>query len=125
MNDERAIRDVIATWLRASAAGDTGTVLGLMADDVVFMVPGKPPFGKKEFEQGQRAWLGKFRLESDSHIEEIRVLGDWAYTRQQLTITMTPAAGGNPMRKSGNVLSIYRRRPDGRWVLARDANLLT
>ena len=44
--DERAIREVIATWMRASVAGDTATVLSLMTDDVVFLVPGQEPFGK-------------------------------------------------------------------------------
>jgi uncharacterized protein (TIGR02246 family) len=96
-----------------------------MADDVVFLVPGKPPFGKKEFAHGQRGWLSKFRLEADSQVEEIRVLGDWAYCRSHLTMTMAPVGGGNAVRKSGHVLGIYQRRADGRWVLARDANLLT
>ena len=45
--DERAIRELIATWMRASMAGDTETVLSLMADDVVFMVAGQEPFGKQ------------------------------------------------------------------------------
>src|ERR1051326_7457378 len=48
-SDERAIRDLIATWLQASAGGDNDTVLGLMTDDVVFLVAGRPPFGKAEF----------------------------------------------------------------------------
>ena len=45
-DDERAIRDLVATWMPASQAGDVSTVLGLMADDVVFMVPGREPFGR-------------------------------------------------------------------------------
>jgi ketosteroid isomerase-like protein len=32
-DDERAIRDLVATWMAASQAGDVATVLGLMADD--------------------------------------------------------------------------------------------
>ena len=31
--DERAIRDLVDTWMKASQAGDTATVLSLMADD--------------------------------------------------------------------------------------------
>lgn len=48
-DDERAIRDLVATWLRASQAGDIDTVLGLMTDDAIFMVPGREPFGKDAF----------------------------------------------------------------------------
>ena len=41
--DEQAIRDLVATWMSASAAGDHERVLGLMDDDVVFLLPGRPP----------------------------------------------------------------------------------
>lgn len=33
-SDEQEIRDLIATWMKATKAGDTDTVLGLMAEDV-------------------------------------------------------------------------------------------
>jgi uncharacterized protein (TIGR02246 family) len=39
-DDERAIRELLATWFDATKKGDTATVLSLMTDDVVFMVPG-------------------------------------------------------------------------------------
>jgi uncharacterized protein (TIGR02246 family) len=122
-DDERAIREVIATWLRASAAGDTQTVLSLMADDVVFLVPGRPPFGKAAFAAAQGG-LGQFRLEANSNVREVHVAGDWAWCITDLAVTMTPAAGGPAIRRSGNTLSIFQRLADGRWVLARDANLL-
>ena len=48
-DDERAIRQLIATWMAATKAGDHDAVLGLMTDDVVFMVPGREPFGKAAF----------------------------------------------------------------------------
>jgi len=40
-------------------------------------------------------------------------------------MTITPRDGGTPMRRSGYTLSILRKEADGRWVLARDANMLT
>jgi uncharacterized protein (TIGR02246 family) len=36
-DDERAIQELVATWMRASERGDVNTVLSLMADDVIFM----------------------------------------------------------------------------------------
>jgi uncharacterized protein (TIGR02246 family) len=123
-SDERAIRDLIATWLRASAAGDNDSVLGLMTDDVVFLVAGRPPFGKAEFAATSNA-LSTHRIEAASDVREVVVSGDLAYARSQLTVTMTPLAGGQSVRRSGPVLSIFRRTPDGRWQLSRDANLLT
>src|SRR4051812_14593489 len=48
-DDERAIHDLVATWMSASQAGDTATVQSLMTEDVIFMVPGREPFGKEVF----------------------------------------------------------------------------
>ena len=123
-DDERAIREGIATWLRASALGDTATVLSLMTDDVVFLVAGRPPFGKEAFAAAQSG-LAQSQMKASSEIREVRVSGDMAYCWTDLTVTMTPASGGEPVRRSGNTLSIFSRQPDGRWLLARDANLLT
>jgi ketosteroid isomerase-like protein len=39
-------------------------------------------------------------------------------------VTATPTEGGDAMRRAGPVLSVFRKEPDGRWVLFRDANLL-
>lgn len=121
--DERAIRDLIAKWMQASQAGDTETVLGLMTDDVVFMVPGQEPFGKQAF-QAASAGMAGARIEGKSDIRELKVLGDWAYLRSYLEVKMTPPVG-NTMLRSGYTLTIFHKQPDGRWLLARDANLLT
>jgi uncharacterized protein (TIGR02246 family) len=121
--DERAIRDLVAAWMKASEAGDLATVLGLMADDVVFLVPGREPFGKEAFatiSQGMK----DVRMQGTSDIRELKVLGDWAYLRNHIELTMTPP-GGTPVRRAGTTLSILRKEADGRWRLARDANLLT
>lgn len=120
--DERAIRDVISTWLSASAAGNNEKVLSLMSDDVVFLVAGRS-FGKEEFSAGQNAHA-THRIEASSDVREVVVSGDLAYARTELTVTMTPLAGGAGTRRTGPTLSIFRRDASGRWVLIRDANLL-
>lgn len=121
--DERAIRNLIATWMTATQAGDQEKVLTLMADDAIFMVPGQPPFGKAEFAANSRQ-LKDVRMEGKSNVEEVVVSGDWAWCRTHLTVTATPK-DGPAARRSGYTLTIFRKKPDGAWVLARDANLLT
>jgi uncharacterized protein (TIGR02246 family) len=121
-DDERAVRELVATWMAATQAGDHETVLGLMTDDVVFMVPGREPFGKAAFAAASKSMQG-LHIEGTSDIVELQVLGDWAYLRNRLEVTMTPP-GGSPATRSGYTLTILRREPDGRWRLARDANLL-
>jgi uncharacterized protein (TIGR02246 family) len=119
--DERAIRDLIARWIAASKAGDLATVLGLMSDDVVFMVPGRA-FGKQEFAAASEG-MKNMDFTGESEVLEIEVLGNRAWCRTHLRVAATPP-GGKTMRRAGYTLSILRKEADGRWVIARDANLL-
>ena len=123
-NDEKAIREWLDTWLRASAAGDWRYMLPLLADDMVFLVPGQPPFGKKEFEA---AWTGPMqgaRIECSADLEECMVRGDLASTRTRLSVAIT-TSDGLVSRAKGYTMSVFLKQSDGRWLLARDANLLT
>jgi uncharacterized protein (TIGR02246 family) len=122
-SDEQAIRDLVKTWLVASKTGDLTTVLSLMDDDVVFMVPGKPPFGKEAFAASSKE-LKNVRIEGISDIQEIQVLDDWAWMRSHLKVTITHPSGATSMR-SGYTLTILRKQRGGNWVIARDANMLT
>ncbi len=121
-NDEQAIRELVVNWLAASKAGDLETVLSLMSDDVVFMTPGREPFGKEAFAAQSKA-MSNFSVEAKSDIKEIRVLGDWAWMRHHLEVTITPP-DGKASSSSGYVLTILQKKADGNWVVARDANLL-
>lgn len=119
---ERAIRELVQKWLDASKAGDLDTVLSLMADDVIFMVPGREPFGKEAFAT-QSKQMKDAKIDAQHEIKEIEVLGDRAWMRNHLTVTISQP-GGESVKRSGYVLSILRKNPDGNWVIARDANLL-
>ena len=122
-NDVDAIRQLVTDWLAATRRGDVATVLGLMADDVVFLVPGRPPFGKAEFAEAAKAQSGsQIRFDGRSEVEEIQVHGDWAFMRTRLTVTTTRPEE-SPAVRSGHTLTILVKR-DGKWLLARDANLL-
>jgi uncharacterized protein (TIGR02246 family) len=120
--DEQAIRDMVDTWLEASESGDLARMLNLVADDVIFMTPGRDPFGKEEFAKNYEQ-MKDVKLKTESDIQEITVLGPWAWMRNFLRVSFTPP-DGKPMTHSGYVLTILRKAEDGQWVIARDANLL-
>lgn len=122
--DEEAIRAVIFEWQAATIASDLPRVLALMTDDVVYLTPGQPPFGKEQFAAGFRAMAGKVVIEPKSEVKEVQVVGDLAYCWTHIRVTVTPA-GQSPRTRSGHTLTIFRKQPDGRWLLARDANQLT
>lgn len=122
-DDEKAIQHVVEAWMAASRVGDIEAVLALMTDDVVFMVPGQEPFGKEAFAAASKGMRG-IQVEGASEILELMVLEDWAFLRSRIEISATPP-GGVPMHRSGHTLTLLRKEADGRWRLARDANLLT
>ncbi|MGH7825675.1 MAG: YybH family protein [Candidatus Binatia bacterium] len=124
-NDEQEIRQLVSTWMAASKAGDVETVLSLMSDDVVFLVPGQPVMRKADFAAAARAQCGQETPQFDgtSEIQEIKILGDWAFMWTKLTVVVTPPGGAQSMTRAGHTLTILKKE-SGRWVLARDANML-
>ena len=78
------------------------------------------------FAAAARAQAGKDAptVNGTSEIQEITVLGEWAFMWTQLTVVVTPTGGGPSMTRSGHTLSVLKKR-QGKWVLARDANMLT
>jgi uncharacterized protein (TIGR02246 family) len=123
LSDELAIRNLIQEWCRATEAGELEAILPLMADDMVFLTPGRAPFGKQEFAEQSRQSAGQAQVKVQAHVQEIRVSGDLAYCWLKLAVTVTPAAGGAPVELGGHTLGINRCE-GGRWMLARDANLV-
>jgi uncharacterized protein (TIGR02246 family) len=120
--DERAIRELVETWMAASKAGDTEDVLALMTDDVLFLTPGREPFGKEEF-RAQSEALKNVTMDGRAEVREIEVRGDLAWMRNHIDLTVT--AEGQPKESSGYTLTILKKGADGSWRLFRDANLLS
>ena len=121
-DDENRIRTVIQTWMDASRRHDVATVLDLMTDDVLFLTAGRAPFGRDEFARGMESMKG-MTFEGKNDVQEIEVLGDWAFVRGELTVHAT-TPDGTEIKRAGSVMSLFRRGPDGKWRIARDANLL-
>jgi uncharacterized protein (TIGR02246 family) len=122
-DDEQGIRDLIDNWLRATARGDMADLMKMMAGDVVFLTPGQAPMGRDDFAAGFLAAVEHVRIEASSEVQEIEVSGDLAYCWNYLDVLVTPVAGGSAQRRAGHTLTVLRKE-NGRWVIARDANLL-
>ena len=122
--DKQAIREMVDTWLEASKRGDLTTLLNLLADDVLFIVPGQEPFGKEEFAAQNQEQMNDTKMEAKIDIKEIEVVGAWAWMRSFLRITFTRSEG-EPTNLSGHILTILEKNSDGKWVIKRDANFVT
>jgi uncharacterized protein (TIGR02246 family) len=123
-SDELEIREVHSTWIDAVNAGNLVRLLTLMADDVVFLNPGQAPFGRDGFSENFSAAHQQVQIHCSSELEEIVIVGEVAYTRSRDTLSITPRAGGEATQLAGHRITVYRKQPDGRWLLARDAHTL-
>jgi uncharacterized protein (TIGR02246 family) len=125
MSEEQAIRTLFDAWQRASRAGDVEALLGLVTDDAVFLAPGQPPIrGKTAAGDLFRLVLARFEMEQDFAIEEIQVLGEWAFCWGVDSSTMRPRGGGDAVRARGMGLSLLRKK-GGAWRFARGINNMT
>jgi uncharacterized protein (TIGR02246 family) len=124
-SDERAIREVHSAWIDAVNASDLVCLLSLMADDVVFLNPGQAPFGRDGFPAGFSAAHQQARINCISELEDVVVVGEIAYTLSRDSLSVTPRATGEATQLAGHRISVYRKQPDGRWLLARDAHTLS
>src|SRR6202020_1091642 len=91
-SDVEQIKQLVTTWMTATKAGDVETVLSLLTDDVVFLVAGQPVMRKLEFAAASKSMAGPRGPQFDgrSEIQEIKILGDWAFMWTQLTVIVTP-----------------------------------
>src|SRR6202035_6091747 len=103
-DDERQIRKLIDAWIAASNARDLPALMGMMTDDVVFMTPGRAPFGEAEFAADVERTKG-IAIDARAEVQEIEVFGPRAYVRNHIRVELT-SPGQAPKRMSGYAMSI-------------------
>ena len=123
--DNEKIREVVTTWMRATAGGRPGNGFKSHSGGRGFPFTGSTADARtRNFCGRPRSALGQVRIEGKPDIQEIHVAGDYAFCWNQLSLTATPLQGGPAQRRAGPTLSVFRKERDGRWILFRDANML-
>jgi uncharacterized protein (TIGR02246 family) len=108
--------------IAALNAGEADAWVACFAADAVQMPPNSPPnVGTDSIRVWSGGLLAAFRPEFSLLPDEVRLAGaDWAFERGTYTITLTPKAGGEPIRDVGKYITIYQRQADEAWVMAHD-----
>ena len=83
--DTRQIRRLVDSWIAASKAHDLRALMDMMTDDVVFMTPGRAPFGKAEFAADVERTKG-VTIDARADLQEIEVFGPRAYIRNHVRV---------------------------------------
>jgi ketosteroid isomerase-like protein len=102
--------------------GDANAWAACFDTDAVQMPPNQPPnVGTERIQQWTHGFLAAFRAEFAIVPHDVELAGaDWAFERGSYKISLTPRAGGDPLRDSGKYLTIYRRARGHEWLMAHD-----
>ena len=119
--DEVSIAEFNRQYLNAINEGDSVALSRLTTDDHIMSMPGRPPIvGKAANDAVNARAFEQFRFTERWQPVETVVDGDLAYQRGTFTVDAAPKAGGQSRHMSGNFLRIYKRQPDGSWMMTHD-----
>jgi uncharacterized protein (TIGR02246 family) len=98
------------------SSGDLDGWIKQFTEDAVFMPPDSPVvIGKAAGREFARPSYENFDAEYSITVNEIEVVGDWAFARWSFTSEVTPKSGGDTTKRSGKEIWILKRQPDGSW----------
>jgi ketosteroid isomerase-like protein len=119
--DLAAIAAFNVQYLKAINAGDINALAALTDDDHIAITPGRPPLvGKAANIAANGKAYQQFNIAETWTPVETVIDGALAYQRGSFTVAATPKAGGTARPVGGTFLRIYRRQPDGSWIMTRD-----
>jgi len=119
--DLRAIEAINQRDVQYAKANDPAMMMSQWTDDFVLLQPAGPILrGRSTIAEAFRgAWSSVEILESVLDIQEVKVLGDYAFQWGTYSYTLRPRTGGDTVRTSGKLMRILQRQPDGSWKIHR------
>jgi uncharacterized protein (TIGR02246 family) len=120
-NALRAIDAVNQRDVQAALASDTAAMMSQWTDDFVLLQPAGPIL------RGRTTIADVFRgaesaveiLEYVLDIQEVKVLGEYAFQWGTFRYSLRPRAGGETVDTGGKLMRILERQPDGTWKIHR------
>jgi ketosteroid isomerase-like protein len=92
-------------------------------DDAWYFGPDAPPlFGKAALEESVRPLYDQYDIEVTMTLEDVRVIGDWAYGWGMLSSVAVPHEPGATLREpDSKYVFLCQRQTDGTWKIAVSA----
>ncbi len=113
-------------WAEFYKAGDLDSLMTLYTDDAIVALHGQPAlYGKDAIRQyfSTRIGTADTEFELDYELEEIH--GDIAYIISKYWLVATDRETGDTYKDAGRSLLVYKRGPDGNWLIAADIDQAT
>ena len=125
-DDQGPVRAEGSRWAEYYKAGDLDSLMTLYTDDAIVALHGQPAlYGKDAVREYFSTRIGKAdsEFELDYELEEIH--GDIAYIISKYWLVAKDRETGNTYKDAGRSLLVYKRGPDGDWLIAADIDQAT
>ncbi|HUF47351.1 MAG TPA: SgcJ/EcaC family oxidoreductase [Vicinamibacterales bacterium] len=118
--DTAAINALRDGWSAAYNAADADALANSYTEDTVRMSANEPSqVGRVAVRDGFLAEFGAGQGTATIRSDEMRLMGDWAFDRGTFSVSIVPAAGGDPVMAEGRYLVLLHKQADGSWKIAR------
>ena len=123
-SDVAKVYEVWNEYVAAAHDGDLERWMSMWIEDGIQMPPDVPRrVGKEQIRTGMQPGFDLFDMKNMIiQTEEVRILGDRAYSHGTYTFDMTPKEGGETTSFSGKFLDILEKQVDGSWKIAIDCH---
>jgi len=111
-------------YAAAINAGDLGRWMNLWTDDGIQMAPEAPPrIGKEQIREAMQPDFDHSDMRNMIiHIDEVRILGIWAYSHGTNVLDITHQEVGETTSFIGKFLDILVKQSNGSWKIAIDCH---
>lgn len=121
---QKAIAELQQRDIEANIAVDTDKLLALRTDDIVYLVPGRPPIVgqdavRKYLEEIRQQLTDWDMVAYEENWQEVRVVGDMATQWGAINIRAKKQGERAESAAVRNVIQVLRRQPDGSWKISR------
>ena len=122
--DVALVYELWGEYAAAANAGDLERWMSLWIEDGIQMAPDAPlRIGRQQIREAMRAAFEVYDTRNMTiHTEEVRVLGDWAYSYGTFAFEMTLRSGGKTANYYGKFLDIVVKGAAGSWKIAVDCH---
>ena len=119
---EKSVYQAHLNYVSAINSNNIDSLLAMLTEDVVYLPAGEPVIvGKEAVKPWISGYFDAFKTEWIEQIEEIVVMGDWAFERHSAQSRDSSYADGQVYTSSSWGLVIYHLDTDSVWRVARDA----
>ena len=116
--DIAAIKAIGPAMDKAALAGDWDAAVALFTEDVVMMGPNSPIIQGRPTLLEMTKSSGMTVTEHVLELVEVDGYGDIAYGRGNWVEAFSIEGVEEPVKDEGKVLGIFRKQPDGSWLIA-------